>query len=111
MPFRLSSHCFMIGLLFLPFALTGCGQAMRDFNRPPEFSPVRADLGYQENHHHLQGEVVLSFKRVHIKFSLSGALRATAHYDVLHCKPTIQFIFVGNAKYNGTPAATALNRS
>jgi len=56
MPFRLSSHCFMIGLLFLPFALTGCGQAMRDFNREPEFSPVRADLGYQENQHHLQNQ-------------------------------------------------------
>lgn len=35
----------------------------------------------------------------------------TAHYDILHCKPAVRFIFVGNAKYNGTPAAAVLNRS
>jgi len=46
--FNFNRTCLLIGLLLMVFTVTGCRQAMRDFNRAPEFSPVRADIGYQE---------------------------------------------------------------
>jgi len=53
--FRFASKCLVLGLL-LPVCMTGCSKAMRDFNRAPEFSPVRADIGYQDTQNHLQDE-------------------------------------------------------
>jgi len=87
---RLSRSFVFVGVALLPLVLGGClRQAARDFNRAPEFSPVRADIGYQPARHQSGSHAAMPKKLGKNSLYRAGAVnfyrdpRATKPGDVL----------------------------
>jgi len=77
--FSLSRAHLIVSPLLLSLSLAGCQQAVRDFNRAPEFSPVRADIGYKEH----RADVASSYSHQprSQKYSLYRANNASFYRD------------------------------
>jgi len=70
---------FMIGVVGMPLALGACtSQTVRDFNRAPDFSPVRADIGYRLETHHAQTGMNAHLQRQPRKMAKNSLYRADA---------------------------------